>query len=96
MTTKEETRKRSAMLKELRKTHQETIKRTKLLLKEHGAINKISQAIDKESKTVPEIAEVVGEPTHRVLWYVTAMKKYGVVMEDGMNGGYILYKKVEA
>ena len=79
MTTKEETRKRSAMLKELRKTHQETINRAKDLLKERSVANEICQIIEKDSKTVPEIAEVIGKPTHRVLWHLTAMKKYGVV-----------------
>jgi len=96
VTTKEETRKRTAMLKELRKQHQETISRAKDILKEQSVANEICRIIEKDSKTVPEIAEVIGKPTHRVLWHVTAMKKYSVVAEDGMSGEYILYKKVEA
>ena len=96
MTTKEEARKRSAMLKELRKKHKDTIERAKELLKGQSVAKEICQVIENDSKTVPAIAEVTGKPTHQVLWHVTAMKKYGVVAEDGMSGGYILYKKVEA
>jgi hypothetical protein len=84
------------MLKELRKTRKETINRAKELLKGQGIAKEICQVIGNESKTVPEIAELTGKPTHQVLWHVTAMRKYGVVAEDGTSGGYILYKKVEA
>jgi hypothetical protein len=29
------------------------------------------------------------------LWYLSALKKYGIVEEAGMCGDYPLYKKVE-
>ena len=45
---------------------------------------------------MPEVAEIIGMPTHQVLWYLTAMKKYDVVVEEGMRGEYVLYKKAEA
>jgi predicted transcriptional regulator len=96
MTQKEETRKRTAILKELRKTHQETIKRAQRLLKSFNVSKEICALIEETPKTVPEVAEIIGMPTHQVLWYLTAMKKYDVVDEVGMSGGYLLYKKAEA
>ena len=95
MSDKEEARKRTAMLKELRNQHQETIKRAQRLLKSYNVSNEICKVIEDEAKTVPEVAEIVGMPTHQVLWYLTAMKKYDIVLEEGLSGGYILYKKAE-
>lgn len=95
MNQKEKTRKRSEMLKELRKKHQETIQRAKRLLKAFNVSKEICKIIEEDPKTVPEIAEVIGMPTHQVLWYLTAMKKYEEVVEEGMSGGYVLYKRAE-
>jgi predicted Rossmann fold nucleotide-binding protein DprA/Smf involved in DNA uptake len=95
MSEKEKTLKRSAMLKELRKTHQETIQRAHRLLKAYNESKEIYKAIKDEPRTVPEAAKIVGMPTHQVLWYLTAMKKYEDVVEEGMSGGYVLYKKAE-
>jgi DNA-directed RNA polymerase specialized sigma subunit len=95
MSDKEQARKRTAMLKELRKQHQDTIKRAQRLLKSYNESKEVCKVIENEAKTVPEVAEIIGMPTHEVLWYLTAMKKYGEVVEEGMSGGYILYKKVE-
>jgi predicted transcriptional regulator len=95
MSDKEQARKRTARLKELRKQHQDTIKRAQHLLKSYNVSKEICKVIVDEAKTVPEVAEITGVPTHKVLWYVTAMKKYGDVVEEGMSGGYILYKKAE-
>jgi predicted transcriptional regulator len=95
MNQKEKTRKRTAMLKELRKKHQETIQRAKRLLKAFNVSKEICKIIEENPKTVPEVAEAIGMPTHQVLWYLTAMKKYEAVVEEGMSGGYVLYKKAE-
>jgi hypothetical protein len=37
-----------------------------------------------------------GLPSEKVLWFVAAMKKYGIVVENGMSGDYPLYQKAEA
>jgi hypothetical protein len=44
---------------------------------------------------VPEITEAVGKPTHEVLWFVAALKKYGILVEAGMCGDYPLYQRVK-
>ena len=87
---------RAAILKRVREEHADTVKRTQALLKEQKKVQQlICQQIRDKSKTVPEIAQEVDMPTNEVLWYLTAFKKYDIVVEDGMCGEYVLYKKVQ-
>jgi len=95
-TDKEAARNRAAVLKELRSEHAETVARTQDLLKEQKRVQKlICQSIRETAKTVPEIAAEVEMPTDEVLWYLTGYKKYDIVVEEGMCGEYVLYKKVQ-
>lgn len=90
------TKQRAQILKELRAKYQITVDQTQVLLKEQGKIEReILKAIKEESKTVPVIADELELPTHRILWFLTALKKYDQVMEDGMDGEYVLYKRRE-
>ncbi len=94
--TREEAKQRTALLKKLREQHQSTVGRTQALLKEQNALRKqIRQAMRDATKTVPEIAEATGLPASEVLWHITAMKKYDLVAETGMNGEYYMYQLVE-
>ena len=87
---------RAALLKRLRGEHAKTVKQMQALLKEQKKNQQLlCQNIRETSKTVPEIAAAVDMPTHEVLWYLTAFKKYDIVVEDGMCGDYILYKRAE-
>ena len=96
MSDKEATKKRAQVLKELRTKHQETVDRTQALLKEQGKVERgILKLIKEESMTVPTIASQIELPTHRVLWFLTALKKYDLVWEDGMDGEYVLYRRME-
>lgn len=96
MTTKEDAKKRGIFLKRLREEHRETVTRTQALLKEQNAIRKtICQPMRQEPKTIPELAELTGIPAGQILWHVTAMKKYGLVVENGMCGEYYLYQMAE-
>jgi predicted transcriptional regulator len=84
------------MLKRLREQHAESVARTQTLYKEQRTIqNEICKAIRDNPRTVPEVAEITGLPTNIVLWYMTAYKKYGIVVESGMCGDYPLYKKAD-
>jgi predicted transcriptional regulator len=84
------------MLKDLREEHKETVERTQDLLREQRWIQRdITKQLEEESKTVPDVAEALDMPSHEVLWQITALAKYDLVEEDGMRGGYVLYKKVE-
>jgi len=92
MTTKEEAKKRTEMLADLRKQHRESVKKAQSLLKEQQVARKaISRAMQGEPKSIPQIAEATGIPAHEVLWHVAAMKKYGEVAETGMDEDYEYY-----
>ena len=95
-TGQKETLSRGERLKRLREQHAETVKRTQALLKEQKRIQQeICKVVRENPKTVPEIAEATGMPSHEVLWYLASFKKYGLVVEDGMCGDYPLYRKAE-
>ena len=91
---KEAARKRVQMLAELRKQHGEQAKQAQALLKEQQAARKTLQnALQAGPCTVPQLAQQTGMAAHEVLWHVTAMKKYGLVVEAGMDEdeAYYLY-----
>ena len=91
-----EAQSRGEMLKRLRESHAETVERTQALLREQKQMqNVICQFIRENPKTVPEIAKAIGKPAHEVLWLVAALRKYGIVVEEGMCGDYPLYRRVE-
>ncbi|MCB0119246.1 MAG: hypothetical protein H6634_10590 [Anaerolineales bacterium] len=94
--TTTQTLSRAELLKQLRTTHAESVKRAQELLKEQKKMQQELCAVFREkARTVPEAAESTGIPANKVLWFVAAMKKYGVVVEAGMCGDYPLYKKAE-
>jgi len=96
MSEKEAVKKRAQILKELRIEHQTTVERTQALLKEQGKVEReILKLIKDESMTIPAIAAQIELATHRVLWFVTALKKYDQIQEDGMDGEYVLYRRKE-
>jgi predicted transcriptional regulator len=96
MTDREEAKKRTQLLKELREEHKDTVASTQERLKNQKKIYRdINKIIKAEPKTVPEIAEAVGLPSHIVLWHLTALKKYGNVSETGMSGEYFQYGLTE-
>jgi len=91
-----EAQSRGEMLKQLRESHGVTVERTQALLREQKQMqNVICQFIRENPKTVPEIAKAIGKPAHEVLWLVAALRKYGIVVEEGMCGDYPLYRRVE-
>ena len=96
MTTREDAKKRTAMLKRLREAHKDTVAATQTLLKEQKALRQeLCRAMRDGAKSVPELAELTGIPAGDVLWHVTAMRKYDLVTEAGMCGDYYLYEMVE-
>jgi len=96
MKTREEARKRTEMLKRLREAHRDTVEQTQALLKTQKKIQQqICQVIRDQAKTVPEVVQATGLTGYEVLWHITAMKKYGKIVETGMCGDYYLYQRVE-
>jgi len=51
----------------------------------------IKRALAGGPRTVPEIAEAAGLPARTILWTITAMRKYGTVVEDSTDGSYVRY-----
>jgi predicted transcriptional regulator len=87
---------RGEILKRLRAAHAETVERTQVLFREQKQMqNAICQLIRDTPKTVPEIANAIGKPAHDVLWFVAAMKKYGIIVEAGMCGDFPLYQRAK-
>ena len=54
-------------------------------------LKKISEIIKNNYKTIPEISQLTGIPSHEVLWYTMAMKKYGKIIEGEEQNGYFKY-----
>ena len=96
MTSQADKKARTELLKQLRETHATSFSRTQDLLKSQKQIQQaITRAIEGQARTVPEVATATGVASEVVLWWLTTMKKYGVVAEDGMQNDYPLYKLVE-
>jgi len=91
---KQEARRRTEMLVELRKQYAEEVKRAQELLKQQQSVRKkLQQAMKGSPISVPQLARQAAMPAHVVLWHIAAMKKYGLVEESGMDesGDYYLY-----
>ena len=88
---------RGEVLKRLRTEHAASVARTQALLKEQKKMQQeLLAALKDKPKTIPELAAATGLPPERVLWFTAALRKYGVVVENGMSGDYPLYEKAEA
>jgi predicted transcriptional regulator len=87
---------RGDTLKRLRVLHAESITRTQALFREQKQLQQaICRLIGRTSKTVPEIAAEIGKPAHEILWFIAALKKYGIVIEAGMKGDFPLYQQAK-
>jgi hypothetical protein len=96
MSAQTKTPSRAEILKQLRTQHADSVKRAQALLKEQKHMQDLLCTLFRERpRTVPEVAEATGIPADKVLWFLSAMRKYGIVVEAGMCGDYPLYKKAE-
>jgi predicted Rossmann fold nucleotide-binding protein DprA/Smf involved in DNA uptake len=96
MTAENKPPSRAELLKRLRTQHAAAVERTQALLKEQKKTqHELLAALKDKPKTVPELAAATGLPSDRVMWFVAALKKYGIVAENGMSGDYPLYEKCE-
>lgn len=61
-------------------------------IREQGrAMKLIRRHLEQGPDTVPGIALATGLNPAQALWYVTAMRKYGLAIEGDKQGGYFLY-----
>ncbi len=56
---------------------------------------KLAEVLQSASKTVPELAQETGLPTHEVFWHLMGMKKYGKVAEGKEREGYFEYELIQ-
>ena len=83
-----------AALKELRALKGE---KQAAILKEHMSATRkgkkaLQKALGDADGTVPELAAKTGLPSHQVLWLISGMRKYGVVVETTTDGDYPRYE----
>lgn len=86
-----------AAMAQLRQERKERIDRAKGAIKEQTRlIRAIKDHLKKEAATVPELAQVLGEDTARVLLFVSGLRKYGQVAEGAKADNYFKYQLVES
>lgn len=79
-------------LKALKEERREYIDRaTKRVKENNAAIKKIKTRLAEGAATIPELAEATGLTTQDTLWFVSALKKYGLVAEGAKNRGDSYY-----
>lgn len=87
---------RGELLKKLRKEHADSVERTQVVFRDQRQMQQaICKFIEDTPRSIPEIAVEIGKSPNEVLWFVSALKKYGIVYEDGMSGDYPLYQLVK-
>jgi DNA-directed RNA polymerase specialized sigma subunit len=76
----------------LREERKHAIERARQSIKENNKVLKdIREQIAAEPRTVPQIAQALAMDTADVLLFVSALKKYGEVMEGPKDGDYFRY-----
>jgi hypothetical protein len=51
----------------------------------------VRRALASGPATPPEIAEIAGIPSREAFWTLMALRKYGMVVEDGESDDYVRY-----
>ena len=83
-------------LKQLRQERQVSIDRARRTVKAQNKIIKdIKARLAGEGATVPAMAQALKMKTAEVLLYVSALRKYGEVVEGPKDGDYFTYRLAE-
>ncbi len=89
MTAPEKPRTKMLELKERRGGAPKTL--LDAVREQNAAKAAIRRALAAGPLTVPEVAAAAGLSTRETLWMLTAMRKYGAVVEDTQAGSYMRY-----
>ena len=85
-------KKKKEAMKQLRGDRKEWITMATTMVKEQRKEQKaIKKHLENQPASVPEIAEVTGIPSDKVLWYLATLKKYGDIVEGEKDGSYFRY-----
>jgi predicted transcriptional regulator len=83
-------------LKALREERSGIIDRNKeILKKQNSETGLIKKGLKEGTMTIPELARKTGLKSDLILYYLSAMKKFGEVAEAGHSEGYFKYSLVE-
>jgi hypothetical protein len=86
-----------ATLAKLREQRAATLETAVARNKQHQARRRAIKAAMKDGKeTVPAIAAATELPTNEVMLHVAGMRKYGALVETGVEGDYPTYQLVDA
>lgn len=89
-------KKDKSALKALRKARRPFIEKARAAMKKQQKdIKDITAKISGSDATVPEIATATQIPSHIVMQYIAALKKYGKVAETKKDGDYFQYKAIQ-
>ncbi len=81
-----------AKLKALREERKDIIAKNRDILKQQNTdTGLIKKSLEEGAKTIPEIAKSTGIKSDLVLYYVSAMKKYGELKDGGHGEDYLKY-----
>lgn len=84
------------LLKRLRVEREDLVHGAREQQKTRNAVRrKVKKALANGPKTVPELAAAAGIGTDEALWHLTAMKKYGAVVEGELEESYPRYRLVQ-
>jgi predicted Rossmann fold nucleotide-binding protein DprA/Smf involved in DNA uptake len=80
-------------LRQLREERKAIIERVrKMTMNQYKRISAINSQIEKEAKTIPELASALSMSPSDVLVTVSALRKYGKVVEGVKDGDYFKYQ----
>jgi len=83
-------------MKKLRRSRSDWIKKASAAVKsQKKSLKSIKEQLEKGAGTIPELADATDMPTHEVLWFMAALKKYGEIVEAEKDGGYFRYALTE-
>jgi predicted transcriptional regulator len=83
-------------LKQLRKERKAFIDRARQSVKEQNKLTKAIKAeLSKGASSVPEIARALEMKTATILMFVSALRKYGEIVEGPKDGDYFKYQLAE-
>ncbi|MGE0085258.1 MAG: hypothetical protein AB7S75_12660 [Desulfococcaceae bacterium] len=88
---------KSDAMKALRRARKEKTDQVSARVREQKkSLKSIRAQLENAALTVPELAAATGMAADEVLWYISAMKKYGQIAEKEKDEGYFRYSLTAA
>ncbi len=86
---------RKEALKQLKQERKEAIKANAALAQQQKKdLGRIKERLAQGPATPLELAQDLGMPPKQAMWYLAAMRKYGLVSEAGKAGDYFNYQLI--